>query len=385
MNIAEQNLIDDFRNFVAEHGETLPTQIIADGKIHRYRVEGSKIGSLDGAYLLNGDGVPNGWYQNHKIDPDNQIKWVSKHPGNHSQQPQQTKSTPKEIPLNYEQKAIKAREQLVEYKPVTEQSEHDYLIKKSILPHGIYLNKSGGFNSLVIPFSNENFEVVGLQFIEPDGSKRNRYNKGFFTFGVYDGTILTGEGFATNASIFESSELFTVMAGDAGNLKTTAQAMRKIHPEALIVICSDNDKNRVGQKAAHEAAAAVNGIVIMPPIEGTDFHNYLTSGNVSVSILDMIQSAKNKKVAQLQQGNDDVVFIGDVEIPEPPDYLYEAPPFTENLKSETALDTCNELPPELIFDDGDYLADNAKAPEFIIDDILESLPQVDFCALVRER
>src|SRR5216684_7308737 len=59
------NAKDQFRLALATRQLIPPTEIIADGKIHRCNVEG-KNGRNDGSYLLHLDGLPAGGFVNHK-------------------------------------------------------------------------------------------------------------------------------------------------------------------------------------------------------------------------------------------------------------------------------------------------------------------------------
>lgn len=59
------NAIDQFRAAMRERQIIAPTEIIADGKIHRADCEG-KGGRGDAAYLLHLDRVPAGGFENHR-------------------------------------------------------------------------------------------------------------------------------------------------------------------------------------------------------------------------------------------------------------------------------------------------------------------------------
>jgi putative DNA primase/helicase len=60
-----------------------------------------------------------------------------------------------------------------------------------------------------------------------------------------------------------------VAALSASNLKAVALAVRKLAPEAEIVVIADNDGgSNTGVKAAEEAAAAIDGRVAVPVLGG---------------------------------------------------------------------------------------------------------------------
>ena len=55
-------LIDQFRQAMQAFGIYYIGEIIADGKLHRFHIEGQKRGSLNGAYTLHLDNKPAGWF-----------------------------------------------------------------------------------------------------------------------------------------------------------------------------------------------------------------------------------------------------------------------------------------------------------------------------------
>lgn len=63
---------------------------------------------------------------------------------------------------------------------------------------------------------------------------------------------------------------------DAGNLEPVAQAARRLFPDAEIIIAGDNDESGTGQAAAHKAALAVGGKVLIPTQGGKDWNDVLT-------------------------------------------------------------------------------------------------------------
>jgi len=137
--------------------------------------------------------------------------------------------------------------------------------------------------SLVIPLYDENGVLVSLQFIGDDGTKRmmkdgKAQGSCCFIGDIGDlqsgDTILIAEGWATGASLYEATGHFTIVAFSAGNLTAIAIQTRKYHPANEIIICGDNDASGVGQKAAREAALAINGRYILPPTLG-DFNDHL--------------------------------------------------------------------------------------------------------------
>ena len=161
--------------------------------------------------------------------------------------------------------------------PVT---DHSYLAKKHVNSHNVRSYRG----SLVIPLCDENGVLVSLQFIGDDGTKRmmkdgKAQGSCCFIGDIGDlqpgGTILIAEGWATGASLYEATGHFTIATFSAGNLKAVAIQSRKQRPDNEIIICGDHDVSGVGQKAAREAALAINCKYIKPPIEGMDFNDWL--------------------------------------------------------------------------------------------------------------
>lgn len=125
--------------------------------------------------------------------------------------------------------------------------------------------------SVVIPLTNEVGELVNVQLIGHDGSKR--YLAGGQKAGAFhciEGGELIAivEGYATGLSVHLATGAIVYCAMDCGNLAVVAQIARRQHPEAQILLCGDNDahtKGNPGKAKAEQAAAAVGGLVAPKP------------------------------------------------------------------------------------------------------------------------
>ncbi len=163
-------------------------------------------------------------------------------------------------------------------KPITKQSDHAYLSSKHIQSHGARLYG----DALVIPIYNESDELVNLQFINPQGEKRflsgGRKRGCFHIIGDISERILICEGYGTAASLHEESGQRVVVAFDAGNLLPVAKNIRELSPDSEIILCGDNDISGVGQAKAREAAFAICGKLLIPPVPGMDWNDVLTGG-----------------------------------------------------------------------------------------------------------
>lgn len=161
----------------------------------------------------------------------------------------------------------------------------EYLTRKQISGHGCRFYEG----KIVIPLWNVPLwkalgsiaPLTGLQFISEDGAKRflpgTRKTGSFYS--MHKGaspTIYISEGFATGSSIFEAMQSTVYVAFDCGNLIHVAKVVRAAHPGIGIVICADNDRARekgnVGVEKAKEAAAAVDGLVVIPDFSQAGFN-----------------------------------------------------------------------------------------------------------------
>jgi putative DNA primase/helicase len=174
--------------------------------------------------------------------------------------------------------ALKAAEIWQKSKPVNNQADHPYLVKKAINPHGARKYHE----ALVISIFNESNQLINLQFIDQDGNKcflsGGRKRGCFHIIGDLSQRILICEGFATGASLFEDCGQRVVVAFDAGNLLPVSKNVRELSPYSVIIICGDNDISGIGQSKAKEAALAVGGKVLIPPTPGMDWNDVLSGG-----------------------------------------------------------------------------------------------------------
>lgn len=176
--------------------------------------------------------------------------------------------------------------------------EHPYLLKKGVRNHYLRIDKMG---NLLIPMRDIDGKLWSVQRIRKDGSKQfgtirtkeekangispKTRKKGTFalvgskniesTRGDY---LVIAEGYATAATIFEATNIPTVVAFDAGNLMDVAIAIKKKFPGKKIIFAADNDiKNNiwvqedravenVGIEKAIAAAKKTDGLVVVPRI-----------------------------------------------------------------------------------------------------------------------
>ncbi len=151
--------------------------------------------------------------------------------------------------------------------------DHPYLVAKGVGVHG--LRQLDG--KLLVPLRDSQGRLWSLQTIAADGSKRflagGRKRGLYYPVGrAVNEVVCVAEGYATAATIHEVTGHPTAVAFDAGNLEPVACALRAKFPSAAIVVCADDDAATAarlgvnpGLVNAQRAAAAVGGVVAMPP------------------------------------------------------------------------------------------------------------------------
>jgi putative DNA primase/helicase len=129
---------------------------------------------------------------------------------------------------------------------------------------------------LLIPIFDETGALQSLEAITEDGQKGffagAKKAGGLFVIGekADAGTVYVVEGLATGLSVHGATGAPVIVGFDAGNLKAVAEITRRRFPEARIVIAGDLDESQTGQRKAKAAAAAVNGIAILPDFATVD-------------------------------------------------------------------------------------------------------------------
>jgi putative DNA primase/helicase len=233
-----QNKIEKFKYAMLNAGINPPDEIIPDGKLHRFKIDGK----LNGWYTLHLDGKSNGCFGDWKQGINEKWKlaeftqkFTAKQKAEFKKQRQISEATQKaELEAQYKAAAEEARYIYANAQPVT---NHPYLTRKNIKANGARMSNDG---RLVIPLFDENMTIVNVQFIAADGTKRflkgGRKKGCFFAIGVKSEKICIAEGFATAASIYEHTKQQTFVAFDAGNLEPVAKAIRWRNPHDEIVI-----------------------------------------------------------------------------------------------------------------------------------------------------
>lgn len=196
---------------------------------------------------------------------------------------------------------------------------HGYLVAKQVNAHG--LRQHDG--DLLVPVYVDNI-LSSIQRIKSDGEKRfmpgGATKGGYHLVGDPAERIIIAEGYATAASIYESTGQPVAVAFNCHNLLLVAEAIRAKHPDAEIIIAADDDRETEGNpgiKQALEAARAVNALLATPGRAG-DFNDlHVDEGAEAVrERIEQAEALKKPGTVELE-----IVRLDDLhnaDIPDPP-------------------------------------------------------------------
>ena len=288
----EEQLLDAIR----DAGLEPPEQVILDGKIHRFK-SGTKgapgHGDKPGWYLVFGDGVPAGrfgcWRAGVEVTwrADVGRKLTQTEEMAHARRMAEAKAL-RDAELERKHQVASETVEKIWTGAQGASPEHPYLQRKGIGVHGARITGDG---RLVLPLYDQDGTLATLQYIDHDGGKL--YHPGgqtggkFWMVGSLDepGTLFVAEGFATAATIHETTNRPVVVAYSASNLVPITGILREMYGASQdVVIVADNDKSGVGQRYAEQASAKFGARMVMPPIEG-DANDYAQAGHDLASLL----------------------------------------------------------------------------------------------------
>ncbi|GHT94705.1 hypothetical protein AGMMS49545_16420 [Betaproteobacteria bacterium] len=326
--------VEQFKAAMAGRGIIPPDKLIADGALHRCDVEGKR-GKGDAAYILHLDGIAAGGFENWRDGLDWQ-NWRAEigrplTPDEEAAGRAAIQKARREREAENVKRKTEAREACDHAwsaaKPASH--EHPYLVKKGVKSHGLRVTANG---RLLVPV-REGRTLHSLQFIDGDGTKRfkigGRKQGCYFSIGKPDGVLCICEGYATGASIHESTGYAVAIAFDAGNLEAVAKALRAKLPDVRMVLCADDDwqtEGNPGLTKAREAAQTIGAAVAVPVFEGerqpadTDF-NDMAAKQGADAVMAVIEAARDNHASLIN-----VKVSGEVEA--------AANPSTEQLTSE---------------------------------------------------
>ena len=288
----EAQLIDAMR----AAGLQPPEEILMDGKIHRFK-SGTKgapgHGDKPGWYLVFGDGIPAGrfgcWRAGMEVTwrADVGRKLTQTEEMSHAKRLAEAKAL-RDAALERQHQVASDTVEKIWTTANPANAEHPYLAKKGIQTHGARITGDG---RLVLPLYDSDGTLATLQYIDHEGGKL--YHPGgqtggkFWMVGSLDepGTLFVAEGFATAATIHETTDRPVVVAYSASNLVPVTGTLREMYGATQdIVIVADHDQSGVGQRYAEQASAKYGARMVMPPILG-DANDYAQAGHDLAGLL----------------------------------------------------------------------------------------------------
>ena len=144
---------------------------------------------------------------------------------------------------------------------------HDYVTRKGIEP---YIARQEADGSLVLPVYSADGTLQSLQFIGIGGDKRFLYQGKMKGGRAFIGEpsnglpLLLAEGWATGCSIYQATGETVVIAYSGSNLDDVAADLRRQFPDSPLRVAGDLDVHGKGFEYATAAAAAGNGVVVLP-------------------------------------------------------------------------------------------------------------------------
>jgi putative DNA primase/helicase len=243
--------IEQFREAMAAAGLRTGDDIVDDGQIHRFHVDGDKPRSKNGWYVLHGDGIPAGQFGSWKHDVS--TTWCAKSdkeftPEERRAYAQRMDAIKQQREAEQERMRAEARAKAAriwaEAEPAND--DHPYLMRKQVRSFG--LRESRG--SLVIPVLSPDGVMQSLQFIDIEGNKL--FLKGGMKRGCYykiggkpTDRVIVVEGYATGATVHEAQGCPVAVVFDAGNIEPVADMLRKrLPPDIQVEVWADNDNEQ---------------------------------------------------------------------------------------------------------------------------------------------
>ena len=265
-----------------------PDTLHLDGKVHRFNsgTKGEKGYDKPGWYIIFNDGIPAGRFGCWRSGVE--LTWKADIGRSLTVAEEMAQSRRlSEAKAQRDAEKLKTREvaantvDLIWSQAGAASPEHPYLQRKVIKTHGARITGDG---RLMVPLYGEDGELSSIQYIAADGDKK--YHPGgqtgsmFWMLGTLEDadTLYIAEGFATAATIAETTGKPCAVAYSASNLVPVTGIFKAANPTLDICIVADNDASGVGQRYAEQASAKYGVRMTMPPIEG-DANDYVQTGH----------------------------------------------------------------------------------------------------------
>lgn len=249
-----------------------PSDLLVDGRLHRYRVLGDKSGSKNGWLVLDLSPPAHGAFGSWKTGQTH--TWQA------TQQNDMTPAARQVLTRRMaDARAARDAEQQLVHAAARDRAanlwarakpacnEHPYLVRKGVGAFGIRDLRG----QLVVPMRDAEGVLRSLQFIGADGRKTfltgGRKRGCYHAIGRIEQAVCVCEGYATGATIYQATRHATAVAFDAGNLEPVARALRAKFPNLTLCVCADLDVATPGNPGltfGRRAAAAVGGALAVP-------------------------------------------------------------------------------------------------------------------------
>jgi phage/plasmid primase-like uncharacterized protein len=170
-------------------------------------------------------------------------------------------------------------------------TSHPYLSAKAIRPSGTRLDGA----HILVPLHDVDGKIQSLQTIDARGHKLFCSDlptaAGMYVIGGRiadaEAPVLVCEGFATGASLHETTGRTVVVAFNAGNLVKVAERLVSAYPGAAWIVAGDDDRGKaknVGREAASAAARILGCPAVFPTFPaatpGTDFNDMAATSGI---------------------------------------------------------------------------------------------------------
>lgn len=279
------NAVESFKTTIQAHG-LQPPDTIQPGKMHRFPGYGKKPGD-DAGWCRLFDDLRGGVFGDFSTGLDEHWQIETEH----TYTAEERAAFKQRIDAERQQRQSEELRQHdaaakqaadIQAAAVADPSQHPYALKKAVdlgpkVKRGEWPQR-GWTDALLIPIYGTDGKIWTLEAINSDGNKDylkgGRKQGGFHPLGKIRGAsrVLIGEGLATVAAVHAVDGAPAVAAMDAGNLSAVALAVRKLAPDAEIILLADNDiktdGTNPGMKSATEAAQTVGGRVAVPELDG---------------------------------------------------------------------------------------------------------------------
>lgn len=274
---------DAFANAIHRLGVAEPkSDIIADGKIHRFSANGKSSNSSGWYVVFEGEivsGVVGNWGTNEKLT----FIWSERRLTEHERVDISKKWADAQKRAEEARTEVQAEAAIIAQEKWESLSDapndHPYAVKKGISTVGARKGKG----RLYIPLYDESGNITSLQSIDDKGQKLflpdGRVKGCYFITHEPKEKLYVAEGYATAMSIQEATTTPCATVFNAGNIKPAIESLRKRFPSIEIIICADSDET--GIKHAKEAAEPFAYQVMTPTFKPeheasnpTDFNDY---------------------------------------------------------------------------------------------------------------